>query len=66
MAKRNVCDDDIAEALENGEVQQQPEWESNHQNWKYKVVGKDIENNKLTLITIIIENDLTLKIVTVW
>ncbi len=66
MAERNVGDDDIAEALENGEVQQQPEWESSHQNWKYTVVGKDTDDDKLTLITVIIESELTLKIITVW
>jgi Domain of unknown function (DUF4258) len=66
MAKRNVYDYDIAEALENGEVQQQPKWENTHQNWKYTVVGKDTDDDKLTLITVIIESELMLKIITVW
>ena len=66
MPKRSVEDFDIRNALEFGEVKHQPEWDENHQNWKYKVVGKDLEDDKLTIITIIIESDLTLKIVTVW
>ena len=66
MQKRNVGIDDILVALETGEVQRKPEWDDNHQNWKYKVLGKDIENDDLTVVTVIIENDLTLKIVTVW
>jgi protein-tyrosine-phosphatase len=66
MTRRNVSDDDIIIALENGEVQDKPEWEDNHQNWKYKVVGRDTDNDKLTLITVIIEKDLTLRIITVW
>lgn len=66
MANRGVNDDDIVTALENGEVQEQPVWEDNHQNWKYTVIGKDTDDDDLTLITIIIESELIIKIITVW
>lgn len=66
MPKRSVEDFDIRKALTLGEVQEQPEWEENHQNWKYKVIGKDLDDDKLTVITIIVESDLLLRIVTVW
>lgn len=66
MTSRNVYDDDIVVALENGEVQDQPEWEDKHQNWKYTIIGKDTDEDDLTLITVIIESELTIKIITVW
>jgi Domain of unknown function (DUF4258) len=66
MIKRNITDDDVAEALEVGKVQHRPVWENKHQNWKYTVVGKGIEGDELSLITVIIESDLILRIITVW
>jgi hypothetical protein len=66
MPKRNVEDLDIRKALTIGEVQDKPEWEDSHQNWKYKVIGKDLDNDKLTVVTVIVESDFLLRIVTVW
>lgn len=66
MVKRNIEIDDILEALQNGEIRHNPEWDEEHQNWKYKVCGRDVEEDELTVITVILEANLTLLIVTVW
>jgi hypothetical protein len=66
MTARNVEEFDIRKALTFGEVRAKPAWDETYQNWKYKVVGKDLEDDKLTVITVIVESDFSLKIITVW
>jgi hypothetical protein len=61
-----VDDLDIAHVLEKGQIIRQAEWEPDHQNWKYRVEGTDIEGDELTAITVVFEADLSLSIVTVF
>ncbi len=63
MSERKVDYQDIVCVLETGEIKRQPEWDDEHQNWKYRVEGFDTENDDLTAITIILEG---LLIVTVF
>ena len=66
MRTRGVDDLDIAHVLEKGQIIRQAEWEPDHENWKYRVEGTDIEGDELTAITVVFEADLSLAIVTVF
>ncbi|MGI8653870.1 MAG: DUF4258 domain-containing protein [Pyrinomonadaceae bacterium] len=67
MSLRNVDDLDIRKVLEeNGSINNQPEWDTKHLKWKYKVDGYDIEGDKLSVIVNIIENDWIVVTITVF
>ena len=57
---------DILHVLQFGEVISDPEWDEAHGNWKYKVEGLDLENEELRVITIIIEEQFRIFIVTAY
>ncbi len=56
---------DVINVLETGEIKRIPEWIEEHQNWVCNVEGFDIENDKLIVVTAIIEKNWQLKIITV-
>jgi hypothetical protein len=66
MQLRGMTMLDIERALRTGEIRRQPEWDAEHENWKYRVEGADTDGDDLTVITVIIEPNLTLRIVTVF
>ncbi len=50
-AYRNVSQDDILAMLEgNWVLDAEPEWDTEHRNWKYRVAGVDIEGDPLVLL----------------
>lgn len=57
---------DIIATLKSGEIRRAPEWDDEHGDWKYRVEGEDVEGDELTAITLIIETDMQLLIVTVF
>ena len=65
MPDRNVEMEDILNVLSTGSVEN-PEWDENHSNWQYRVTGKDLEGDKLTAVTVIIQKKATLLIITVF
>ena len=65
MRDANATFDDVLNVLETGKVKKH-EWDEEHQNWKYRLVGTDIDGDELTAITVIVESDLELIIVTVF
>lgn len=66
MPKRNATTVDVVNALKTGEIVRDPEWDEKYQRWKYRVEGVDTEGDDLIAITIIIESDLRLFIITVF
>ena len=66
MPKRGVTMFDLVNALKTGEIRREPEWDDEHGNWKYRVEGEDIDGDELIAITLILEADFTLYIVTVF
>ena len=66
LRERGVDDLDIVHVLEKGQIIREAEWDLNHNEWKYRVEGTDIEGEELTAITVIFEVDLSLLIVTVF
>jgi uncharacterized protein DUF4258 len=66
MPKRGVDMLDVVEALKNGEIRRDPEWDEEGCNWKYRVEGEDIEGDELITITLIIEAEMELFIITVF
>lgn len=51
---RNCNLQDVTEILKNGIVKDQPEYDKNHQNWKYRVEGKSIDGDDSIVITVIL------------
>src|SRR5262245_6151551 len=66
MQRRGVSMLDVTHALRTGEIRRAPEWDDDRTNWKYRVEGEDTDGDDLTAITVIIEENLTLLIVTVF
>ena len=66
MRERGVDDLDLVHVLENGQIIREAEWDLNHNQWKYRVEGMDIEGEALTAITVIFEADLSILTVTVF
>lgn len=57
---------DILHVLQHGEIVREPEWDDTHRKWKYKVEGADLEDEELRVITIIIDEQFRLFIVTAY
>lgn len=57
---------DILHVLQHGEILRKPVWDEAHENWKYKVEGADLEDEELRVITIIIEEQFRIFIVTAY
>ena len=66
MRERRVDDLDVVHVLSQGQIIREAEWDSEHDNWKYRVEGTDIEGDELTAITVIFEADLSLLTITVF
>ncbi|HSL55907.1 MAG TPA: DUF4258 domain-containing protein [Pyrinomonadaceae bacterium] len=66
MRERGVDDLDVVHLLTNGQIVREAEWDSDHNNWKYRVEGTDVEGDDLTAITVIFDVDLSLLNVTVF
>jgi hypothetical protein len=49
MVERSVNDDDILHVLRTG-MASAPEWNEDHQNWKYPVSGLDLDGIPLVVV----------------
>jgi hypothetical protein len=50
MRERGANDLDVVHVLRNGQIRRESEWDSDHNNWKYRVQGTDIEGDELPLL----------------
>lgn len=66
MRERGADDLDVVHVLRNGQIIREAEWDSEYNNWKYRIEGTDTEGDELTAITVIFEADLSLLNVTVF
>lgn len=66
MRERGVDDLDVIHVLRHGRILRKAEWDDDHNNWKYRIEGRDIEGDELTVITVIFEMSLSLINVTVF
>lgn len=64
--RRGVTHQDVLHILQTGEIISAPVWDDEGRNWKYKVEGLDLEDEELRAITIIIEEQFCLFIVTAY
>lgn len=55
MPKRKIKQSDILNVLETGEIKREPEWSDEHQNWKYRLEGFDVDDEELTVVTVILD-----------
>ncbi len=66
MRERNVTMPQLVHTLRTGRVLRSPEWDDAYEIWKYRVEGVDTEGDELTAVTVILEEELTLRIITVF
>lgn len=66
MRGRKVTMPQLVHTLRTGRVLRSPEWDVAHETWKYRVEGCDTEGDGLTVVTVILEDELTLRIITVF
>src|SRR5258708_32815348 len=66
MRERGANDLDIVHVLEEGQIIREAEWDSDYENWKYRVEGADVEGEEITVISVIFEVDLSLLNITVF
>ncbi len=51
MKERNIDMLDILCAFRNGRIIETPEWDKDHNEWKYKFTGNNVEGDPITIIT---------------
>ncbi|HBR56507.1 MAG TPA: hypothetical protein DEA22_03410 [Blastocatellia bacterium] len=66
MRQRNVDDQDLSHLFDIGTIEKEPEWDDEHQTYKYRVEGHDLEGDELIAVTVITEQDFRLVVVTVF
>ena len=66
MPKRGVSAQDVLHVLERGQIVKAAEWDVQHRNWKYRVDGMDVDGDDLTAVTVIIQTDFTVRVLTVF
>ena len=66
MLKRGVSAQDVLHVLESGQIVKAAEWDAQHQNWKYRVDGMDVDGDDLTAVTVILQTDFTVRVLTVF
>lgn len=66
MTKRNASLGDILHSLKSGVILRNPEWDVEHENWKYRVEGFDQDGFDLTVIIATDEAMKTLYLITVF
>jgi hypothetical protein len=64
MVERNVSDEDILNVLRGGTVSK-PEWNEEHQSWRYPVSGRDLDGVALVLLVVLEPQHCRITIVTV-
>ena len=66
MPEGRVTTQDVEFLLEHGEISGDAEWSPEHGDWKYRIEGTDIEGEEWTAITVIIEEHLIARVITVF
>ena len=62
---RNISLDDIQHMLRNTwKLAGKPTWDDAHWNWKYKLAGEDLEDDELTVVITVNEEEVTILIIT--
>jgi hypothetical protein len=65
MPKRHVTMNDIVSVLQTGEIIREPQWDEENDCWRYVVEGVDLDDDELRAVTVFIDKNLMLYIVTV-
>ena len=66
MSRRGASNQDVVRALQTGRILKKPEWDEEHEHWKYRVEGVDLDGDELRVITVIFDSEMTLLVVTVF
>lgn len=62
---RNISTDDIQHMLRNAwKLKGKPEWSDQHGEWKYKLTGEDLEDDELTLVIAVRQNEVEILVIT--
>lgn len=66
MDERGATILDVRHTLRYGVVSQDAEWDTNSQNWKYRVAGFDTDGDTMSVITVVFHATLSLLAVTIF
>jgi len=66
MEERNISIRDVLAIIDGGRINDEPEYDEEHGNYEYHIIGRDVEGKKRTLIVGIDENEETLELITVY
>ena len=66
MKERNADMLDILCAFRNGRIIEAPEWDADHNEWKYKFTGNKVDGETIAIIVNINENKKQLVLITVF
>ena len=50
MQEREFVSEDITQSFDVGKINKAPEWDPDHQQWKYTVDGSDVEGTPLSVV----------------
>jgi len=64
MNEKNFAARDVINVLLNGRLKKKREFDEENKGWKYTIVGRDIEKEKLTIVFTIIETEKLLILIT--
>ncbi len=64
MARRNFNIQDVISAIESGIINEGPKWDEDFKEYHYRIEGKDVEGDKLTVIVAISVKDERLTLIT--
>lgn len=65
MRERRVTMPDIVYVLRHGAITEQPRWNPDHHNYVYKIEGFDLEDDELKVLSVIIDIEATVLLITV-
>ncbi len=66
MKDRKISTQDIRHVFKNGKVLDEPEIDIKTGNWKYRIIGNGIDNDNLTVVVVINNDENYLGIITVF
>ena len=66
MEERDISIRDVLNIIDSGKINDPPEYDNEHENYTYRIIGKDIDGKKRTLVVGINQKEEMLELITVY